>query len=272
MCNDRDKHGGTRRSFLRAAGLAGAGAAALGAGALGAGGLLDPQPALAAINNESFGRSAWQPDADSPRFTVAVMPDTQFLYFAPSIMPEPQLASFRYIVDRANGDSDNIVFMAHLGDLTEDGLADGVRPGRRGLRLPRPARGGLQRAGRQPRRQLQHRRPARRHAVPGHAMGPQRFARSKTFVGADSSRLQHRARLPRRRPRVAGAGAGLAAVARGLRLGQRQSSSSTRRCRSSSPRTRSPARPTTTACTPTSPATRRTTHRCPPTASSSGTG
>lgn len=28
MCNDREKHGGSRRSFLRAAGLAGAGAAA----------------------------------------------------------------------------------------------------------------------------------------------------------------------------------------------------------------------------------------------------
>jgi hypothetical protein len=52
MCNDRDSHGGTRRSFLRAAGLAGAGAAALGAGA---GGLLDSQPALAAINPQSLG-------------------------------------------------------------------------------------------------------------------------------------------------------------------------------------------------------------------------
>ena len=52
MCNDRDSSGGTRRSFLRAAGLAGAGAAALGAGA---GGLLDSQPALAAINPQSLG-------------------------------------------------------------------------------------------------------------------------------------------------------------------------------------------------------------------------
>jgi hypothetical protein len=120
MCNDRDKHGGARRSFLRAAGLAGAGAAALGAGA---GGLLDSQPALAAINPQSLGAGTWNPDADSPRFTVAVMPDTQFLYFAPSIMPEPQLASFRYIVDCANADNGNIVFMAHLGDLTEDGSA-----------------------------------------------------------------------------------------------------------------------------------------------------
>ncbi len=129
MCNDRDKHGGTRRSFLRAAGLAGAGAAALGAGA---GGLLDSQPALAAINPKSLGGGSWNPDVESPRFTVAVMPDTQFLYFAPSIMPEPQLASFRYIVDQASGGNGNIVFMAHLGDLTEDGLATRFgRPGGR---------------------------------------------------------------------------------------------------------------------------------------------
>jgi hypothetical protein len=71
MCNDREKHGGSRRSFLRAAGLAGAGAAALGAGALGAGGMLDPQPALAAISDESLGNGKWNPDSDSPRFTVA---------------------------------------------------------------------------------------------------------------------------------------------------------------------------------------------------------
>ena len=75
---------------------------------------------------ESVGK--WAPDPESPQFTLAVMPDTQFLYFAPSIRPEPQLASFRYIVDRANGGSDNIVFMSHLGDLTEDGLATEFGP------------------------------------------------------------------------------------------------------------------------------------------------
>jgi len=44
---------------------------------------------------------------------------------APSIHPEPQEASFRYIVEGASQDgpaADNIVFLAHLGDLTEDGL------------------------------------------------------------------------------------------------------------------------------------------------------
>ena len=49
-------------------------------------------------------RRAWrghlEPDADSPWFTLAVMPDTQFLYWGTqgSINPEPQEESFRYIL------------------------------------------------------------------------------------------------------------------------------------------------------------------------------
>jgi hypothetical protein len=124
---DTAGRGPGRRSFLRAAGLAGAGAAALGTAAVAA-----PQAASAAVTNPAAGGASgsgqWNPDPDSPQFTLAVMPDTQFLYFAPSIRPGPQLASFRYIVDRANGGSDNIVFMAHLGDLTEDGLATEFGP------------------------------------------------------------------------------------------------------------------------------------------------
>jgi len=186
MCNDREKHGGTRRSFLRTAGLAGAGAAALGAGALGGGGLLDPQPALASISNESLGNGKWSPDLESPRFTIAVMPDTQFLYFAPSIMPEPQLASFKYIVDRANGDSENIVFMAHLGDLTEDGLATEFGPvgevfdylDQRGAAYSVLAGNHDVNSG----------TTDQRGSTPYlTTMGPQRFAKSKSFLAADST-------------------------------------------------------------------------------------
>ncbi len=183
MCNDRDKPGGTRRSFLRAAGLAGAGAAALGAGA---GGLLDSQSALAAINPQTLGSGRWDPDGERPRFTVAVMPDTQFLYFAPSIMPAPQLASFRYIVDRADGDNGNIVFMAHLGDLTEDGLATEFGPvgevfdylDQRGAAYSVLAGNHDVNSG----------TTDQRGSTPYlTTMGPQRFAKSKTFVGADST-------------------------------------------------------------------------------------
>ena len=130
---DQDRHDGqqslpegpARRSFLQAAGLAGAGAVALGAGSAGT--------AAAAVTGTGRSRAAraagpggWSPDPNSLQFTLAVMPDTQFLYFDRSLKPEPQVASFRYILDGANnfGDnSQNIVFMAHLGDITEDGLA-----------------------------------------------------------------------------------------------------------------------------------------------------
>src|SRR5579863_9723359 len=86
-----------RRTFLRTAGLAGAGAAALGAVAAG------PAAAAGAVNRPNRGREAdagWHPDQDSPRFTLAVMPDTQFLYWGTqgSINPEPQEESFRYII------------------------------------------------------------------------------------------------------------------------------------------------------------------------------
>jgi hypothetical protein len=114
------------------------------------------------------------------------MPDTQFLYFAPSIMPEPQLASFKYIVDQANGDDGNIVFMAHLGDLTEDGLATEFGPvgevfdylDQRGAAYSVLAGNHDVNSG------TTDQRGSTPHLT---TMGPQRFAKSKTFVGADST-------------------------------------------------------------------------------------
>jgi hypothetical protein len=58
-------------------------------------------------------------DRDSPRFTVAVIPDTQYLFDRDRGDPAPLEASLRYIVDSAG--EHNTVFVAHLGDLTENG-------------------------------------------------------------------------------------------------------------------------------------------------------
>jgi hypothetical protein len=113
--------GPNRRAFLRTAGLAGAGAAALSA--------MTAAPASAAARSSSVSLAsmgAWNPDPDSPRFTLAVMPDTQFLYWGSqgSVNSEPQEESFRYVISNSSGEQgDNIVFMAHLGDLTEDAQA-----------------------------------------------------------------------------------------------------------------------------------------------------
>jgi Concanavalin A-like lectin/glucanases superfamily len=112
--------GPNRRTFLWTTGLAGAGAAALGG--------ITAAPASAAARSSvslaSIG--TWNPDPASPRFTLAVMPDTQFLYWGSqgSVNSGPQEESFRYVIGNSgSGAGDNIVFMAHLGDLTEDAEA-----------------------------------------------------------------------------------------------------------------------------------------------------
>src|SRR5437899_1931763 len=104
----------SRRGFLRTTGLAGASAAVLGVTGT-ASAAADPANA-----NASGG---WRPDPDSPQFTLAVMPDTQFLYFDDSLYPDVQRASFEYVVNASGQHDHNIVFLAHLGDLTQDGLA-----------------------------------------------------------------------------------------------------------------------------------------------------
>ncbi|MFI0723635.1 LamG-like jellyroll fold domain-containing protein [Streptomyces sp. NPDC021224] len=130
MCTQHDAAsqgpgGQDRRGFLRSAALAGAGAAAVGVGAS----ALSAAPAAAAEGSDAArsgrpGRSGtWNPDPEALQFTLAVMPDTQFLYWGSqdSVNREPQEESFRYIIENSGTPDSNIVFMAHLGDLTEDG-------------------------------------------------------------------------------------------------------------------------------------------------------
>ncbi|WP_053662631.1 LamG-like jellyroll fold domain-containing protein [Streptomyces sp. MMG1121] len=97
--------GAGRRGFLRATALLGAAATA---------GVALPGSADAAP-------AARRPDPDSRRFTLAVMPDTQYLFDGPSIDPRPFEASLRYLLE--HGRDENIVFLAHLGDLTQNGAA-----------------------------------------------------------------------------------------------------------------------------------------------------
>ena len=86
--------------------------AALAAPAAGAAGSLLATPAAAAPAAGPF-------DPDSPRFTLAVLPDTQYLFDADSADPEPLRATFRYL-NQHRRDA-NIVFLTHLGDVTEHG-------------------------------------------------------------------------------------------------------------------------------------------------------
>ncbi|GHF69204.1 hypothetical protein FHX82_003464 [Amycolatopsis bartoniae] len=181
MCTSHDsgdaaRTGQNRRTFLRAAGLAGAGAAALGP--------LTAAPATAA---ESSGAGRWQPDPASRQFTLAVMPDTQFLYWGSqnSVNSAPQIESFRYVIENSGAESGmNIVFMAHLGDLTEDADASSFQEVGKAFEV-------LDSNG------VAYSVLAGNHDVSGddtrgstpylQTMGPQRFRRSKTFAGADAT-------------------------------------------------------------------------------------
>ncbi|WP_433723690.1 LamG-like jellyroll fold domain-containing protein [Actinoplanes sp. CA-051413] len=52
------------------------------------------------------------------RFALAVLPDTQYLFDADSADPAPLRETFRYLLDQRE-----VVFMTHLGDVTEHGTA-----------------------------------------------------------------------------------------------------------------------------------------------------
>ena len=174
--SDQRFAGPNRRAFLRNAGLAGAGAVTLGA--------LNAPPASA---EAASAIGAWRPDPVSKQFTIAVMPDTQFLYWGSqnSINPAPQEESFRYIINNGGDKSgNNIVFMAHLGDLTEDADPTSFKAVGETFDL-------LDAHG------VAYSVLAGNHDVSGddsrgstpylQTMGPQRFARAKTFAGADST-------------------------------------------------------------------------------------
>lgn len=114
-----------RRSLLQL-GLAGAGAGA-GAALSGAGVALAPTSwaapaATAGPAGKRPGRV--RPDGESPRFTIAVIPDTQYLFDGASLHPEPLAASVEAILARAA--LDNVVLVAHLGDVVQNGAAEEV--------------------------------------------------------------------------------------------------------------------------------------------------
>lgn len=114
MCTSHDhdlgeapQAGAGRRSFLRATALLGATA-----------GVVAALPAATAV----AAPSSWRPDPHSRRFTLAVMPDTQYLFDGPSIDKAPVEASLRYLLE--HGKEENLVFLSHLGDLTQNGAKE----------------------------------------------------------------------------------------------------------------------------------------------------
>ncbi|MEH1164179.1 LamG-like jellyroll fold domain-containing protein [Micromonospora sp. CPCC 205539] len=97
----------SRRNFLAGAGLVGAGLVGAGAGI----GAFTPTPASAQS----------RPNTEDPRFTLAVIPDTQYLFDSDRGDPAPLAATLRWIQDRQA--DENIVFTTHLGDIVENAQA-----------------------------------------------------------------------------------------------------------------------------------------------------
>ncbi|WP_406468534.1 LamG-like jellyroll fold domain-containing protein [Streptomyces sp. NBC_01594] len=114
----RTSHPGPgRRSLLQAA---------LAVPAVGAAGtVLGTQSAQAATAQSSTaGSGSHRFDTESPRFALAVLPDTQYLFDADSADPEPLKETFHYLV--AQRQEANIAFMTHLGDVTEHGSEEEI--------------------------------------------------------------------------------------------------------------------------------------------------
>ncbi|MEU2537500.1 LamG-like jellyroll fold domain-containing protein [Streptomyces iakyrus] len=173
MCTSHDhgpgeapQAGAGRRGFLRATALLGVTAAAV--------------TALPAVTAEAAA-SAWRPDPDSRRFTLAVMPDTQYLFDGPSIDKAPVEASLRYLLE--HGREENIVFLSHLGDLTQNGVKEEFAAIGEAFRLlDRRGVGYSVLAGNH---DVKSSTTDQRGATPYlDAFGPKRFAGRRTFGGA----------------------------------------------------------------------------------------
>lgn len=118
-----------------------------------------------------------RPDTAAPQFTIAVLPDTQYLLDEGGSDPEPVRATLRHLVrEQAR---DNVVFMTQLGDVTEHGTETEMIAARRAFDA----------AGRLPYSVL-----AGNHDVSGddqrgdtpylRTFGPRRFARMSTYGGS----------------------------------------------------------------------------------------
>lgn len=74
-----------------------------------------------ALTSRAVAETSYRPDVRSPRFTLAVLPDTQYLYDEDRSNPAPLAETFQYLLEHRV--DDNLVFMTHLGDITEHGTA-----------------------------------------------------------------------------------------------------------------------------------------------------
>lgn len=188
-----------RRNFLRATALLGAAATV----------------ALPATAAQAAPRRR-KPDPTSRRFTLAVMPDTQYLFDGPSIDKKPVEASLRYLLE--HGEDENLVFLSHLGDLTQNGSAQETAAIGEAFRLlDRKGVGYSVLAGNH---DVRSSTDDQRGSTPYlDVFGPARFKGRPTFGGASPDGYNSFHLFEAGGQAVDGARPGLAAVREGLRVG-----------------------------------------------------
>ncbi|CAM4205370.1 LamG-like jellyroll fold domain-containing protein [Kibdelosporangium persicum] len=142
--------------------------------------LLQAAFAAPVVAGLSTSEAAADQNRTGTRFTIAVMPDTQYLLDEGGSDPEPVRESLRALVQRRR--EANIVFLAHLGDVTEHGTEREMRTADDVFRTIDGA--------------LPYSVLAGNHDVPGRTddqrgptpylstFGPQRFRRMRTYGGS----------------------------------------------------------------------------------------
>ncbi|WHT22085.1 Tat pathway signal sequence domain protein [Crossiella sp. CA-258035] len=173
-----DGFSANRRAFLRTTGLLGMSATMLGGAGLSAQATPEDD---ARRSGEGTSAAARPADVENPRFTLAVVPDTQYLFDRDRGDREPLEATFEHVLEQAR--EHNIVFLAHLGDVTENGLPDEVAEADRAFRvLDRKRFPYSVLAGNH---DINSRTDDQRGRSPYlDAFGPKRFEHSPTFRGA----------------------------------------------------------------------------------------
>ncbi|MEU4289302.1 LamG-like jellyroll fold domain-containing protein [Kribbella sp. NPDC026596] len=120
-----ERYDGTSRRRLLQAGALGAGAViapgVLGAGSAAASGTDAAGASQARESQAGKHVASGRIDTEHPRFTVAVVPDTQYQFDQDRGDSAPLTASFEWLIEQRA--AENIVFVAHLGDVVENALA-----------------------------------------------------------------------------------------------------------------------------------------------------
>jgi Calcineurin-like phosphoesterase len=106
-----DQYDGTSRRRLLQAGVLGAGVAAF----------LPAASASASTSASAAAGGSSRPDVEHPRFTLAVVPDTQYLFDDDRGDSAPLTSTFEYLIEQRG--AENIVFTAHLGDVVQNAQA-----------------------------------------------------------------------------------------------------------------------------------------------------